>query len=118
MTVVVCMVALPIKAYAFVTMNKQGWLTRHATRLVATGRTPAALLRRRLPRENPLRRRPADRRVLRLALDGLGGTDNPPLAQPHHGQEYTERGSARPATRQPSPLGSTPRTPGSTTCAA
>ncbi len=30
MTLVVIMVALPIKAYAFLTMNKQGWLTRNA----------------------------------------------------------------------------------------
>jgi N-acetylglucosaminyltransferase len=37
MTVAVCLVALPIKAYAFVTMNKQGWLTRHAHQIGGDG---------------------------------------------------------------------------------
>lgn len=35
----VIMVALPIKAFAFVTMNRQGWLTRHATSIGGDGQT-------------------------------------------------------------------------------
>ncbi len=91
MTLVACMVALPIKAYAFVTMNKQGWLTRHAHQIGGDGQDAAALLRRRLPRENLPRRLPADRRVLlRLALDCLGNTEraSPSPAQTAPGQEY------------------------------
>ena len=37
MTVTVILVALPIKAYAFVTMNKQGWLTRRADQIGGDG---------------------------------------------------------------------------------
>jgi len=43
MTVVVCLVALPIKAYAFVTMNKQGWLTRHAHQIGGDGQDARSL---------------------------------------------------------------------------
>ena len=35
--VVVVLIALPIKAYALVTMNKQGWLTRHADQVGGDG---------------------------------------------------------------------------------
>nr|WP_212753998.1 glycosyltransferase [Nakamurella aerolata] len=42
---VVIMVALPIKLYAFVTMNKQGWLTRHADRVGGDGQNAASLNR-------------------------------------------------------------------------
>jgi N-acetylglucosaminyltransferase len=41
--VVVIFVALPIKAYAFVTMNKQGWLTRHADQVGGDGQDAASL---------------------------------------------------------------------------
>lgn len=41
---VVIMVALPIKAYAIVTMNKQGWLTRTATSVGGEGQANATLL--------------------------------------------------------------------------
>lgn len=42
---VVILVALPIKLYAFVTMNKQGWLTRHADRVGGDGQDAASLSR-------------------------------------------------------------------------
>jgi N-acetylglucosaminyltransferase len=41
---VVIFVALPIKAYAIVTMNKQGWLTRATHTIGAEGQTSATLL--------------------------------------------------------------------------
>lgn len=40
---VVILIALPIKLYAFVTMNKQGWLTRHADQVGGDGQTAASL---------------------------------------------------------------------------
>jgi N-acetylglucosaminyltransferase len=43
MTLVVIMVALPIKLYAFVTMNKQGWLTRSADTVGGEGQDQASL---------------------------------------------------------------------------
>ncbi|MES1171068.1 MAG: glycosyltransferase, partial [Actinomycetota bacterium] len=43
LAIVVIMIALPIKAYAFVTMNKQGWLTRSATTMGGEGQTQATL---------------------------------------------------------------------------
>ena len=36
-------VALPIKTWAFVTMNKQGWLTRHADLVGGEGQDEASL---------------------------------------------------------------------------
>lgn len=39
----VILIALPIKLYAFVTMNKQGWLTRSATSIGGEGQTAATL---------------------------------------------------------------------------
>lgn len=42
-TLVVILVALPIKLYAFVTMNKQGWLTRSAHSIGGEGQTRATL---------------------------------------------------------------------------
>lgn len=42
-TLVVIFIALPIKIYAFVTMNKQGWLTRHATTIGGDGQTASTL---------------------------------------------------------------------------
>jgi cellulose synthase/poly-beta-1,6-N-acetylglucosamine synthase-like glycosyltransferase len=41
--VVVMLIALPIKLYAFVTMNKQGWLTRSSDQLGGAGQTAATL---------------------------------------------------------------------------
>jgi len=41
---VVIMVALPIKAYALVTMNKQGWLTRTADRVGGEGQSSSTLV--------------------------------------------------------------------------
>jgi cellulose synthase/poly-beta-1,6-N-acetylglucosamine synthase-like glycosyltransferase len=35
----VILIALPVKLYAFLTMNKQGWLTRHATSIGGDGQT-------------------------------------------------------------------------------
>lgn len=43
---VVIVVALPIKAYALVTMNKQGWLTRSAEHVGGEGQTADTLLAR------------------------------------------------------------------------
>ncbi|WP_207457562.1 glycosyltransferase [Herbiconiux sp. SYSU D00978] len=40
----VILIALPIKLYAFVTMNKQGWLTRHADRVGGDGQTASTLV--------------------------------------------------------------------------
>ncbi len=40
----VILVALPIKTYAFITMNKQGWLTRHANSIGGDGQTAATLV--------------------------------------------------------------------------
>ena len=42
---VITFVALPIKLYAFVTMNKQGWLTRNADQLGGDGQNAASLMR-------------------------------------------------------------------------
>jgi N-acetylglucosaminyltransferase len=39
----VIFIALPIKVYAFVTMNKQGWLTRHADSIGGDGQTARTL---------------------------------------------------------------------------
>jgi N-acetylglucosaminyltransferase len=41
--VVVMMIALPIKLYAFVTMNKQGWLTRTSEQVGGLGQNAASL---------------------------------------------------------------------------
>ncbi|WP_081898939.1 glycosyltransferase family 2 protein [Herbidospora cretacea] len=43
LTLVVIMIALPIKLYAFITMNKQGWLTRKADQAGSEGQTAATL---------------------------------------------------------------------------
>ncbi|MBO3745171.1 glycosyltransferase [Streptosporangiaceae bacterium NEAU-GS5] len=40
---IVIMIALPIKLYAFCTMNKQGWLTRTSTQVGGAGQTAATL---------------------------------------------------------------------------
>jgi N-acetylglucosaminyltransferase len=39
----VILVALPIKVYAFATMNKQGWLTRHADQIGGDGQDAKTL---------------------------------------------------------------------------
>ncbi|WP_083527577.1 glycosyltransferase [Curtobacterium ammoniigenes] len=44
LALVVIVIALPIKVYAFLTMNKQGWLTRHADRIGGDGQTASTLL--------------------------------------------------------------------------
>lgn len=43
LAMVVIMIALPIKLYAFVTMNKQGWLTRSSEQVGGAGQTAATL---------------------------------------------------------------------------
>lgn len=43
-TLTVVFIALPIKLYAFVTMNKQGWLTRHADQIGGDGQTARTLV--------------------------------------------------------------------------
>jgi N-acetylglucosaminyltransferase len=42
-TVVVILISLPIKLYAFVTMNKQGWLTRSENQVGGEGQSAASL---------------------------------------------------------------------------
>jgi hyaluronan synthase len=42
-TLVVIMISLPIKLYAFVTMNKQGWLTRNENQVGGDGQSAATL---------------------------------------------------------------------------
>jgi N-acetylglucosaminyltransferase len=42
-TVVVIMISLPVKLYAFVTMNKQGWLTRKEDLIGGEGQSAASL---------------------------------------------------------------------------
>jgi N-acetylglucosaminyltransferase len=44
-TLVVIFISLPVKAYAFATMNKQGWLTRQSDRIGAEGQTATSLPR-------------------------------------------------------------------------
>jgi len=46
LTLVVIAVALPVKAYAFLTMNKQGWLTRQDNLSGGEGQTAATLTAR------------------------------------------------------------------------
>lgn len=41
---VVIFIALPVKLYAFVTMNRQGWLTRHADAIGGDGQTVRTLV--------------------------------------------------------------------------
>jgi hyaluronan synthase len=41
--IVVVLVALPVKVYAFVTMNRQGWLTRHADTVGGDGQAASSL---------------------------------------------------------------------------
>lgn len=43
LAVVVVMISLPIKLYAFVTMNKQGWLTRNSSTIGGEGQDSASL---------------------------------------------------------------------------
>jgi N-acetylglucosaminyltransferase len=42
-TLVVIMISLPIKLYAFVTMNRQGWLTRHEDQIGGEAQSAASL---------------------------------------------------------------------------
>lgn len=44
-TLTVILIALPIKLYAFVTMNKQGWLTRSENTIGGEGQNAASLIR-------------------------------------------------------------------------
>ncbi|GAA2262518.1 hypothetical protein GCM10010232_62730 [Streptomyces amakusaensis] len=43
LALVVIMISLPIKLYAFLTMNKQGWLTRNSTSIGGEGQDSASL---------------------------------------------------------------------------
>lgn len=43
LAIVVIVIALPIKVFSFITMNKQGWLTRHADQMGGDGQTAATL---------------------------------------------------------------------------
>ncbi|HEY6424758.1 MAG TPA: glycosyltransferase [Pseudonocardiaceae bacterium] len=48
-TAVIILVALPIKAYALLTMNKQGWLTRRADLIGGEGQNAASVTTGRVP---------------------------------------------------------------------
>jgi hyaluronan synthase len=41
--VTIVFIALPVKTYAFLTMNRQGWLTRHSDQMGGEGQTAASL---------------------------------------------------------------------------
>lgn len=56
----VIFIALPIKLYAFVTMNKQGWLTRHADQIGGDGQTAKTLIAE-TPSSEPVHARFEDR---------------------------------------------------------
>ncbi|WP_404433864.1 glycosyltransferase [Microbacterium lacus] len=43
MALTVIFIALPIKLFAFITMNKQGWLTRHADQIGGDGQSASSL---------------------------------------------------------------------------
>jgi cellulose synthase/poly-beta-1,6-N-acetylglucosamine synthase-like glycosyltransferase len=51
LAVVVILISLPIKLYAFLTMNKQGWLTRSADQIGGEGQNAATLTEPRIPAE-------------------------------------------------------------------
>ena len=50
MTMVVVLIALPVKAWAALTMNTQGWLTRHRDRIAGEAQTERSLYGRLEPR--------------------------------------------------------------------
>jgi N-acetylglucosaminyltransferase len=51
---VVIFIALPIKVYAFFTMNKQGWLTRHADQIGGDGQDSKTLVTEHESRREPV----------------------------------------------------------------
>jgi N-acetylglucosaminyltransferase len=51
---VVIFIALPIKVYAFFTMNKQGWLTRHADQIGGDGQDSKTLVTEQDSRHEPV----------------------------------------------------------------
>jgi N-acetylglucosaminyltransferase len=51
---VVIFIALPIKVYAFFTMNKQGWLTRHADQIGGDGQDSTTLVTEQDSRHEPV----------------------------------------------------------------
>ncbi|MFC7482618.1 glycosyltransferase family 2 protein [Luedemannella flava] len=54
LALVVIMISLPIKLFAFITMNKQGWLTRAANRIGGEGQDAASLAAGRVPTQRPV----------------------------------------------------------------
>ena len=116
-------IALPVKTYAFFTMNKHGWLTRNANQIGSDGQTAASLTRRlRAPvhargnGKGPGRLAARDRgpgrlRRLRLAADDPGRPERAPGTGGASGADV-QPGSPwcrRPATPHRSPC---PRPPG------
>jgi hyaluronan synthase len=51
LALVVILISLPIKLYAFVTMNRQGWLTRSSDLIGGEGQSAATLTEARIPAE-------------------------------------------------------------------
>jgi len=80
-TLVVVLIALPIKAWALLTMNTQGWLTRHSDHLAGEAQTERSLYgsAERLPA--PLRlypqASPAAEAELEVALRSCAGAGDP-----------------------------------------
>jgi len=70
MTLVVILVALPIKLYAFVTMNKQGWLTRSEDTVGGEGQDQASLDRHHHRAETGFQPQPALASLSHVELAG------------------------------------------------
>jgi cellulose synthase/poly-beta-1,6-N-acetylglucosamine synthase-like glycosyltransferase len=105
-------IALPIKTYAFFTMNKHGWLTRNANQMGSEGQTAASLTRRlRAPvssareREGPglapRDRGPGDLRCLRLDADDPGRPERASCIGGTRGADVQPRSRPGAGVRQP-----------------
>jgi N-acetylglucosaminyltransferase len=70
MTLVVILVALPIKLYAFVTMNKQGWLTRSEDTVGGEGQDQASIDRHHHRAETGFQPQPALASLSHVELAG------------------------------------------------
>jgi cellulose synthase/poly-beta-1,6-N-acetylglucosamine synthase-like glycosyltransferase len=105
-------IALPIKTYAFFTMNKHGWLTRNANQMGSEGQSAASLTRRlRAPvstareRERPyLAPRdhgPGRLRCFRFAADDPGRPGRAPGTRRTRGADLQPRSRPGAGVRQP-----------------
>lgn len=105
-------IALPIKTYAFFTMNKHGWLTRNANQIGSEAQTAASLTRRlRAPdptsrqRDGPFLaprdRRPGRLRRLRFPADDPGRPERAPCTGGTRGAGIQQRSRPGAGVRQP-----------------